>query len=58
MIKDALNEVLLALGYCLFIWTVAMIYSRMVFGEWFWQTWKRKKEREKEFEKWRIRENL
>lgn len=45
-----MRDILQLLGVILFVWIVWVLYSRFTFGEWFWQTLKRKKKREKLFD--------
>lgn len=45
-----MKDILQLIGVIFFIWIVAVLYSRIAFGQWFWQTWKLKKERDKQFD--------
>lgn len=51
-----INAILEVLSFCLFILIVAILYSRIADGEWFWQTRKKKKKMEEEFEEWKKEE--
>jgi len=56
MFDIRLFDILLALGYCIFIWVVYVAAVKTFTGQWLWEVWKQRKELRKEYEKWKTKE--
>lgn len=56
MFNIRMFDVLVALGYTLFIWIVYVAALKTFTDQWVWEIWKQRKELEKEFKKWKTNE--
>lgn len=47
-----IESILTILGFCLFVLIIAILFSRIIDGEWLWQTRKKKKKMDKDLKLW------
>lgn len=51
-VAKELDTILLALGFCAFIWIVYTFAVKAVTRKWLWQERRSRREREEKFERW------